>query len=212
MRTNSRVGLCLVGSLLLLGSLAGCNSPGGARPIRASSWKDSGAAERAAKDQSVILWSSPITYHGVEVRFELPPGTASSGARFDQTEFGDHIVAQDLELSYRYQRFETEGGGRPHFEQNSRVLIFRPPSIEEPWTTVGDSFSFSWLGNGVTPVVREDRRDGTIIWTFRRTELILDVNRRLTYRNRDEEQQFQLPVTLVLGKSGEILEKRAQPR
>lgn len=205
-------GASLLLLVLLCGLQTGCNSPRRGRPIGSSGASSAETAARAAKDRSVILWSSAVNYHGVDVRFELPPGTASSAARFERTEFGDRLLAHGLALSHRYHRFETAGGGRCHFEPNSRVFVFRPPSPDEPWSTVGDRFSFSWLGNGTTPVVREDRRDGSVRWTFRRTTLTLEVDRTVTYSRRDETESFPTPVSLVLGKTGEILEKRASLR
>ena len=44
------------------------------------------------------------------------------------------------------------------FERGSRVFVFRPPGPEAPWRSVGPRFTFTWKGNGETPVVREDRR------------------------------------------------------
>ena len=210
-------GSVFVAALALL--LIGCEPRNSSRPGRPASPQPSVAGAPAGEETATpenprtLLWSTPVTYHGVEVRFEIPQGFSRGSASIRQTEFGDRITSHGLELSYRYQRFETPGGGRCRFEPGSRVFVFGVPSDESPWTTTTDRFEFTWLGNGVTPVVREDRRDGSVVWIFRRVTLELTADRRsILYKKSGKERRFTPPVTLVLDARGRILEEQSRLR
>lgn len=151
-------------------------------------------------------------YHGIEIRLELPPGDESPSARIERLDVGDRIVCGDIAVSHRYQRFEVPGGGRHHFEEGSRVFVFRAPSAAAPWETRGDRFALVWAGDGVSPVIQEDRRGGVVIWHFGRTRVERAADGTLLHHHRGEDHTYRLPMTLLLGPQGELLESRPSVR
>ena len=217
MSITAKIGpLGLLGVSLALLFTAGCQptrAPRPVRPVPATPGQGATEVSPSSHNPKALLWSNPVTYHGVEVRFELPAGFTRGSASIRQTEFGDRINSHDLELSYRYRRFEAPGGARYRFQPGSRVFVFRAPQEEAPWTTTTDRFEFTWLGNGITPVVREDRRDGSIVWSFRRVTLELTADRRsILYTKSNIEKRFTPPVTLVLDARGTIVEEQSSIR
>jgi len=159
-----------------------------------------------------LRWSTPVHYHGIDLRLELPPGGVTPSARIERLEAGDRIVCGEISLSHRFQRFEVTGGGRYHFEEGSRVFIFRPPAAGVPWESRGADFALVWAGDGSAPVVQEDRRGGVVIWHFGRSRVERGADGSLLHHHGDEEQRFRPPVTLLLGPRGELLEMRPTVR
>ena len=189
--------------------VSGCGPRGTARPVRPVDDDrvvvvESTPEVRRAAAENPTSWSGPITYHGVEVRFELPSAEESANPIVRRSEYGDRLSCRGLELEYVYGGFRAAGSARFDFEKGSRVFVFRPPTEAAPWRTVGARFTFSWVGNGESPVVREDRRDGSVVWTFRRTTVTLGIDRTITYRHRENEQVFATPVTLDLEADGTL--------
>lgn len=210
MTSRARTRRLLAAALLLSATACGSGPPD--RTDRGPSSSSAPTLER--DDPRVLLWSAPLHYHGVEIRLELPPGAVEQSARIESLEDGDRLVAGDLSIAHRLARFEVAGRGRYRLVPGSRVFVFRPPSREAPWeTTHPDRFALVWIGNEAgSPVVREDRPDGSVVWHFGRASVEWAGAAEIVLRNRDEEREFGLPVTLLLGASGEVLESRPAVR
>jgi len=209
----------IAGALLLLAA-AGCRSGADREPpapretdsAPASAARSAATARAAAKGDRTLRWSTPVHYHGIEVRLELPPGATAPSARIERLDAGDRIVCGDIALSHRFQRFEVTGGGRYHFEAGSRVFIFRPPTASEPWESRSDDLAIVWAGDGTAPVVQEDRRGGVVIWHFGRSRVERGADRSVLHHHGEDERRFRAPVTLLLGAHGELLESRPSVR
>ncbi len=164
--------------------------------------------ERQHPEEARILrWSIPVHYHGTQMRLELPPGDQEQSAHIERYDLGDRLRAGNLSISHQYERFEV-AGAHYRFESGSRVFVFRPPTAETPWESSGDRFALVCIGDGVTPVLREDRPDGAVTWYFGRARVERGVDGTLRYVHRDEDRSFRLPVTLLLGSRGELIDSR----
>ncbi len=158
---------------------------------------------------SILRWSNPIHYHGIEVRFEVSSVATERSARIEAYGNGDRLRSGDLTIAHRYQRFESESGLRYDFEPGSRVFLFSPPTQDAPWQTRGDRFVWIWLGDGLSPVIREDHRDGQVTWYFGRSKIKRSTAGTFLYSRRSEEIRLTSPITLLIGSQGEILESRS---
>ncbi len=166
-------------------------------------------SQNDADQASVLRWSNPIHYHGIEVRFEVSNQETDRSARIEAYGYGDRLRSGDLAIAHRFQRFESESGLKYDFEPGSRVFLFRPPTQERPWQTRGDRFVWIWLGDGLSPVIREDHRDGQVTWYFGRSRIKRSTTGDFIYSRRREEIKLAGPITLLIGSQGEILESRS---
>jgi len=209
-RRGARARLLVLGALLPLWGIGCVGGPGssesgsrgesvGPGPTRAG-----GPVRRPEAPAEGIRWSVPITYHGVEVRFQLLPTGEPSPPQVRRSEFGDSLTCGGIALQHEFGRFRAAGDARYDLREGSRVFVFRPPSPSAPWRTQGEGFRFTWEGNAASPVVREDRLDGTIIWTFRRSTLTLERGGVIVHRHRRNERRLPLPVALAIEPDGSI--------
>jgi hypothetical protein len=88
------------------------------------------------------------------------------------------------------------------------VFLFRSPTPEAPWETTAEGLAIVWPGNGLSPVVQEDRGAGNVIWHLGRGQVERRPDGSIVHRYREREESHRSPVTLLIGREGDLLEAR----
>jgi hypothetical protein len=183
----------------LLVLVAGCQStPSGAtNPNQV----ETGSGEIRSEK---TLWSPTLHWAGARFRFELHAEEKNQKPQIERRQNTDILRVGDLEVELVRTRFRI-AGVMYRWASDSIIWIHKPPHPGRPFFRQEGLLQLTWVGNGVNPVVEEQRADGSFIWTIGPARITREADGTVQYKGRSRDQTRVGPWKMLLDSAGRLI-------
>ena len=199
MTDGLRPGVCMTALCCALLWCMGCDPA--ARSIRDD--RESSSTRR----QEQTLWSPTLHWNGIRFRFELVPGADPVSPRYLYRNNRDILQLGRCEVSLVRTRFKI---GETFFDwsPDSIIWIYLPPHRDRPFFRRVGSLQLTWVGDGNSTVVEEQRRDGSHVWTHETARVTRRADGTVDYQGPGPDLRRHGRWELIIGPAGRIVEEQ----
>lgn len=183
----------------LLVLISGCQS--GPSPAINPNQSATGSGEIRSEK---TLWSPTLHWAEARFRFELDVDKEKQKPQIERRQQGDVLRVGDLQVELVRTRFRI-AGVMYRFPTDSIIWIHRPPRHNRPFFRQEGSLQLTWPGNGVNPVVEEQRADGSFVWTVGPARITREADGTVQYEGRSPSQTRKGPWKMLIDPAGKLI-------